>query len=89
MKATVTRPDGSVVEITGDADIVDDETTGLVLEDAVHAGDRLSQVVAPHRFVDIHGVAARGVESGEPHVADDDELERVGRVFEAFLQFTQ
>ena len=52
-------------------------------EHAVHARDGLHQPVAAHRLVDVHRVQARRVEAGEPHVAHDHELERVGRVLEA------
>jgi len=39
-----------------------------------------------HRLVDIHGVEARRVEAGEPHVAHEDELERIVRVAKPLRQ---
>ena len=39
--------------------------------------------MAAHRLVHVHRGEARRVEAGEPHVADDDKLERIGRVAEA------
>ena len=68
-----------LLQLVGEAEVIDDQAAGLVLEDAVHAGDGLHQPVAAHRLVDVHRVQARGVEAGQPHIADDDELERVLR----------
>ena len=72
-----------VLEVLGDADVVHDQPGGLVAEDAVDAGDGLHQPVALHRLVDIHRVHAGRVEAGQPHVADDHQLERVRRVLGA------
>ena len=75
-----------VLQLGGDADVIDHQPARLVLEDAVHAGDGLHEVVAVHRLVHIHRVAAGRVEAGEPHVAHDHDLERVVRVLEPPLQ---
>ena len=75
------------LQFVGDADVVHDQTAWLVLEHPVHPGDGLHQVVAAHRLVDVHRVQAGCVESRQPHIPDDHELERVGRVLEALLQF--
>ncbi|MNY32306.1 hypothetical protein D3C86_1665130 [compost metagenome] len=48
-------------QFIGNADVIDDQTTRLILEHTVDAGDGLHQVVALHGFVDIHGVATRSV----------------------------
>ena len=69
----------SLPQIVGDPQVVDDQPAGLVPEDSVHARDRLHQPVAAHRLVDVHRVQARRVEAREPHVSDDDNLERVRR----------
>ena len=68
-----------LLQLVGKAEVIDDQAAGLVLEDAVHAGDGLHQAVAAHRLVHVHRVQAGRVEAGEPHVADDDDLERVVR----------
>ncbi len=68
-----------LLQLVGEAEVVDDQAAGLVLEHAVDARDRLHQPVAAHRLVDVHRVQARGVEAGQPHVAHDHELERVRR----------
>ena len=65
----------SLLEFIGQAEVVHDEAAGLVLEHAVHAGDRLHQAVAAHRLVHVHRVQARGVEPSEPHVAHEYDLE--------------
>ena len=67
------------LEVLRDADVVHDQPGRLVAEDAVDAGDGLHQAVALHRLVHVHRVHAGRVEAGQPHVADDDELERVVR----------
>ena len=66
-----------VLQVLGNADIVDDEAGRLVAEHPVDTGDGLHQPVALHRLVDIHRVHARRVEAGQPHVSHDDELERI------------
>ena len=58
----------------------------LVLEHAVDAGNGLHQVVALHGFVHVQRVHAGRIKAGEPHVAHDYHLQRVCRVFEAFLE---
>ena len=75
-----------VLQLIGEAEIIDDQAAGLVAENAVHAGDGLHEAVAAHRLVGIHRVQARGVEAGQPHVAHDDDAERVFAVFEAVGQ---
>ena len=71
------------LEVLRDADVVHDQPRRLVAEDAVDAGDGLHQPVALHRLVHIHRVHAGRVEAGQPHVADDHQLERVLRVLGA------
>jgi hypothetical protein len=73
-------------ELVADADVVHHQAALLVLEHAVDAGNGLHQVVALHGFVHVHGVHAGRVKAGEPHVAHDDQAQRVGRVFEALFQ---
>ncbi len=82
------RSDGRVLgersrRFGGDADVVDDQPAGLVAEGAVDPGDGLHQPGALHRLVDVHRVHRRRVEAGEPHVADDDDLQRIVRVLRA------
>ena len=57
------------LEFVGQAQVIDNQTTRLVLEHAVDARNRLHQSVAAHRLVHIHGVQARRIEAGQPHVA--------------------
>ncbi len=77
-----------LLQLIGQSEEVDDQPALLVAEDAVHAvhavhaGDGQHQSVAAHRFVGIHRVEARDVEAGQPHIADDDNAERVLGVFE-------
>ena len=63
-------------------EIVDYQAARLVPEDAIHPRDRLHQPVAAHRLVDIHGVQARRIESGQPHVAYEHDLKRISGVAE-------
>ena len=69
-----------VLEVLQDADVVDNQSTWLVLEHTIDAGNRLHQAMSAHRLVDIHRVHARRIEARKPHVPDDHKLERVGRV---------
>ena len=69
-----------------DADIIDDQPALLVLEHAVHAGNRLHQIVAVHGLVHIHGGKRRYVKTGQPHINDNGNLERIIVVFESACQ---
>ncbi|OPZ75897.1 MAG: hypothetical protein BWY79_01891 [Actinobacteria bacterium ADurb.Bin444] len=66
--------------------VVDHEAAGFVLEDPVDPGDGLHETVAPHGFVNIHSMETGSIEAGQPHVADDDHFEGIGRVSEARSQ---
>ena len=68
------------------AEIVDDEAARLVPEHAVDAGDGLHQAVPAHRLVHVHGVQARRVEAGEPHVAHQHDPKRILRIPEPLRQ---
>ena len=67
-------------QILGDADVIDDQPRGLVAEHPVHPCDGLHQPVPAHWLVDIHRVHRRAVETGQPHVTHDHQLQRVFRV---------
>ena len=72
-------------QFVADADVVHHQSVRLVAEDPVHARDGLDDRVAAHRLVDVERVQARDVRPGEPHVDDDDELERVVGIDHALL----
>ena len=76
-----------LLQLVGQAQVIHHQPAGLVAEDAVHAGDGLHQAVPAHRLVDIHRVQAGRVEAGQPHVAHDDDPERVFAVLEPLRQF--
>ena len=65
-------------QLVSQSEIIDDETAGFVFEDAVDAGDGLHEPVTFHGLVDVHGMQAGGVKAGEPHIADDNDLEGIG-----------
>ena len=64
----------SLPELVGQAQVVDYQATGLVLEHPVHPGDGLHQPVAPHRLVHVHRVEAGRVKAGEPHIPHQHDL---------------
>jgi hypothetical protein len=72
------------LQVGCDTKIVHNQPAWLVAEHPVHPRDGLHQPVPLHRLVDVHRVQRRHVEAGQPHVAHDDQLQRVVRVFEAF-----
>ena len=74
------------LQVLGDADVVNDQTGGIVSEDPVHPGDGLHQPVALHGLVDVHGVHAGRVEARQPHVAHDHQLQRIPGVPRPFGQ---
>src|ERR1017187_3576754 len=55
-------------------------------EYAVRTRNGLHQRVITDRLVEIHRGAAWRVEAREPHGADEDEAQRVFRVFELFVE---
>jgi len=70
------------------ADVVHDEAVGLLLaEGAVSPADGLQEIMVFHRFVEIHRLQDRRIETGQQLAGDDDELQRVSRVAEAVEQF--
>ena len=71
------RPVATLLQLVGEAQVVHDQPTRLVLEHAVDPRDSLHEPVPAHRLVHVHRVQARCIETREPHVAHDDELERV------------
>ena len=58
-------------QVWADPDVIDHQIVELVLKHAIHSGDGLHQTVAAHGLVDIHGVYAGRVETGQPHIAHD------------------
>ena len=50
----------------------------------IHTGDRLHQVMAFHRLVDVHGIHARHVKPGQPHITDNDDLKRIVHILHTF-----
>ena len=75
-----------LLQLIREPEVVDHQAAGLVLEHAVDARDRLHQAVAAHLLVDVHRVQARGVEARQPHVAHEDDLQRVAGVAEALRE---
>ena len=73
-----------LLQFLGEAEVIDNEAAGFFAEDPVDARDGLHEAVLVHVLIEVHGVEAGHVEAGEPHVADDDEAERVVRILEAF-----
>ena len=65
------------LQVLGDADVIHHQAGGFVAEHAIDTRDGLHQAVALHRLVHIHGVHAGRVEAGQPHVAHDDQFQRV------------
>ena len=64
------------------AEIIHDQATGLVAIDAVDARNGLHEAVALHGLVDVHGVKRRHIETGQPHITHDGNLEGVTRILE-------
>ena len=76
----------SCLEVLGQSQVVHHETARLVLEDPIDAGDGLHQPMPAHRLVHIHGVQAGRVETREPHVPHQHNLEWFGGIAEAVRQ---
>jgi len=64
-----------LLEVLCEADIVHNEASGLVVEDTIDPCYGLHEPVVLHGLVEVHCVEAWGIESGEPHVTNDDHLE--------------
>ena len=75
------------LQVIGQTEIIHDQAAGLVFVDTVDARNGLHQTMPLHGFVNVHGVQRRDIETRQPHIADDDDLERVVGVLEAFGKF--
>ena len=64
-------------ELLTDTNEIHHQTARLVAENTVHTRNRLHQRVTFHGFVHVKGVQAGNVRAGQPHVAHDDDFERV------------
>ena len=73
-----------ILQVLSDADVVDHQSGWLVLEHPVDPRDGLHQPMTPHGLVNVHGVHGGGIEAGQPHVADNNQHERVTRVLRPF-----
>ena len=74
------------LELVGEADVIHHESARLVPANSVDARNGLHQPMAAHRFVHIHGVQTRCIETSEPHVAHQHHPQRVTGVTEPFGQ---
>ena len=74
------------LQCIGDPEVIGHETARLVLEHAVHTGNRLHEVVPGHRLVQVHRVHARAVEARQPHVAHDYQFQIVPGILESLGQ---
>ena len=62
-------------ECLRDTDIIDDKTTLFLREYTIDTRDSLHEVMSDHRFIDIHRAKGRHIESGEPHIHNNRNLE--------------
>ena len=58
-------------------EIVNNQTTGLVLEYTIHSCDGLHQTMSAHRFVGVHGVQTWRIKARQPHVTHNHYRERI------------
>ena len=65
------------LKICGNAEVIYDQATRLVFVDAVNSRDGLHEVVAFHRLVDVERMHAGCIEARQPHVANDNQLQRI------------
>ena len=55
-------------------------------EDAIDPGNGLHQAMSAHRLVDVERVQAGHIKARQPHIAHDDKLQRVFRIFSPFCE---
>lgn len=70
-----------------DTYIVDDKTAFLIAEDSVDTGNGLHQVVALHRFIDIHCCKRWYIKARQPHIYDNGNFQRAVIILEFLCQF--
>ena len=75
-----------VFQIIRNPDVIDDQAARLILEHPIDAGNGLHQIMARHRLVHIHRVHGRHIKAGQPHIAHNDDFQRVILVFHPFCQ---
>jgi hypothetical protein len=67
------------LQFVSDPEVIDNQPTGFVIEHTIDTGDCLHQAMPSHRLVHIHRVQRGDVESREPHVPNDHDLEGIFR----------
>lgn len=65
----------SIPQVLPDTDIVDNQSSWLILVDSIHTSDGLHEIRSFHLLVDIHRMETGSIESCEPHISDNDHLE--------------
>ena len=76
----------SLFQTVGNADIVNDQAALFILENPIHAGDGLHEVMSFHGLVDVHRMHAGHIKAGQPHIAHNHELQLVLCIFHACSQ---
>ena len=73
------------LQLLRNTEVVNDESPGFVLEDPVDPRNGLHQPMSLHRLIDIHRVQTGNIETSQPHVTNNDDLEWVFRLLKAIL----
>ena len=64
------------------ANVVNNQAAFFILKDTIDASNGLHQVIALHRFINIHCCKRRNIKSGQPHINDYGNLHFAIIVFE-------
>ena len=62
------------LQVLEHAEVVDYDATLFALVGSVGPGDGLQQGVVAKRFVEVHHLLDRSIESGQEHIAHDEEF---------------
>ena len=75
------------LHVIGEAEIIHDQAAWLIFVHTVDAGNCAHETMPLHGFANVHRVQRRDIETRQLRAADDDNLEWVIRVLEAFGKF--
>jgi len=71
-----------LLEVLRDADVIDNQAAFFVAINPIDPRNSLHQGMPVHGFIDVHGVQAGGVKTGQEHIPHDQQFQVIGGVLQ-------
>src|SRR5258708_3782995 len=71
-------------QLVSNTKVIHNQATRFVLKNTVDSRYGLHQSMSPHWFINVHRMQWRSIKTCEPHIPNDNNLERIIWVFDAF-----